>query len=401
MGVDMDNILLEEFYVNSPDPRRNFFDAGSKVPTVIGVSVFLMALTTTSVAARFYTRVRLLRMIGLDDWLILLSWTLVIVHGIIQCCMTNVNLGRHVGFLTGKDERITFMKMFYTSLVMYNAALMAIKLAFLAQYYRITTGGGTTRRILIITSCMIGLWCTSQMVIVIFQCQPVSGFWSPTPKTVCVPSLPGLYISAAGNIATDLIIVILPLPMIRTLHLAPIQKAVLSVVFCLGLVTTAISLLRLQYLKVSPDITWDIADSNLCSLAEISSGILCACLPTLKPLAAQLFPKLFSTLRSQFAPLRAPTPEWKPRNLNLEEALGGGPDEHGSVQGLPLAYLSMESLKLAPLPIEEVVNEKRRSSPSQEAFTFPPHPASVGKWERAHGGDWSDGSGQVLNDKRV
>ncbi|KAK7952931.1 hypothetical protein PG988_013625 [Apiospora saccharicola] len=382
MGVDMDNILLEEFYVNSPDPRRNFFDAGSKVPTVIGVSVFLMALTTTSVAARFYTRVRLLRMIGLDDWLILLSWTLVIVHGIIQCCMTNVNLGRHVGFLTGKDERITFMKMFYTSLVMYNAALMAIKLAFLAQYYRITTGEGQPGG------------SSSSLA-------PVSGFWSPTPKTVCVPSLPGLYISAAGNIATDLIIVILPLPMIRTLHLAPIQKAVLSVVFCLGLVTTAISLLRLQYLKVSPDITWDIADSNLCSLAEISSGILCACLPTLKPLAAQLFPKLFSTLRSQFAPLRAPTPEWKPRNLNLEEALGGGPDEHGSVQGLPLAYLSMESLKLAPLPIEEVVNEKRRSSPSQEAFTFPPHPASVGKWERAHGGDWSDGSGQVLNDKRV
>lgn len=45
-----------------------------------------------------------------------------------------------------------------------------------------------------------------------------------------------MYISAAGNIATDLIIVILPLPMIRRLHLAPAQKAVLSFVFCLGLV---------------------------------------------------------------------------------------------------------------------------------------------------------------------
>lgn len=74
--------------------------------------------------------------------------------------MTNFNFGRHVGFLTGKDERETLMIMFYTSLVLYNAALMAIKLAFLAQYYRITTGGGATRRTLIIISWVIGLWCT-------------------------------------------------------------------------------------------------------------------------------------------------------------------------------------------------------------------------------------------------
>lgn len=62
--------------------------------------------------------------------------------------------------MTRKDELETFMKMFYASLVMYNAALMAIKLAFLAQYWRITAVGGATRRTLIIVSCVIGLWST-------------------------------------------------------------------------------------------------------------------------------------------------------------------------------------------------------------------------------------------------
>ncbi|KAK7959026.1 uncharacterized protein PG986_003880 [Apiospora aurea] len=312
--ADKDNLLLEDPYFNTSDQKRNFFDPESKVSTVVGVSVFLMFLATASVAARFWARVRILRMTGPDDWLVLLSSGLVIGHGVICCCMTNSNLGRHVGFMTEKDEFMTFMKMFYSSLVVYNAALMTIKLAFLAQ---------------------------SQMVIVVFQCQPIFGFWAPTPSTVCVPSIPGLYISAAGNIATDIMI-----------------KAVLSIVFCLGLVTTLISLLRLQYLKVSPDITWDIADSNLCSLAEISSGIICACLPTLKPLAAQCFPKLFSTLRSQLF-TRAPTPEWKPRGL--KSMLRG---DQGSVQGLPLAYLSMESLRLAPLPLSD----------EKTPITFPPHP---------------------------
>ncbi|KAK8054468.1 fucose permease [Apiospora phragmitis] len=169
----MDN-LLDDRYINTGDHKQSFFDPESKVPTVIGVSVFFMVLAATNVAARLYTRVRILRMTGLDDWLILFASTLVIGHGITQCWMTNFNLGRHVGFMTGKDEFTTFMK-----------------LAFLAQFYRIMPGGGTTRRILIIISCVIGLWSTSQMVIVILQCHPVSGFWAPTPDTVCIPSILG------------------------------------------------------------------------------------------------------------------------------------------------------------------------------------------------------------------
>ncbi|KAK7994696.1 hypothetical protein PG990_013469 [Apiospora arundinis] len=345
--------IKDDPYVNTSGNMQDFTNPENKVPTVIGISVFLMVLATTTTASRFYTRLRILRMTGLDDWLVLAAWVMIIGHGITQCLMTRVNLGRHIGFMTTPEDFPTFFKvchtsfysisssclradpcstkMFYASLIMYNAALMAIKLAFLAQYYRIMTGG-SLRRAVIIISCIVGLWSTllghrSQMIIVIFQCQPVSGFWAPTPDTVCVPSVPGLYISAAGNIVSDLAIVALPLPMIRGLHLPLAQRLVLSLVFCLGLVTTAISLLRLKFLKVSPDITWDIADSNLCSLAEISSGITCACLPTLKPLAAQLFPKLFSTLRTQFADMRAPTPEWRPRNLKgmLRDDINGGP----------------------------------------------------------------------------
>lgn len=51
-------------------------------------------------------------------------------------------------------------QMFYASLIMYNGALMAIKLAFLAQYYRIMTREGALKRALIIISCIIGLWTT-------------------------------------------------------------------------------------------------------------------------------------------------------------------------------------------------------------------------------------------------
>lgn len=83
---DMESLIAEDPYVNSPEKSQRFFDPDTKIPTVIGVSVFLMTIAATSMAARFYTRVRILRITGLDDWLILFALTLVMGHGIVQCC---------------------------------------------------------------------------------------------------------------------------------------------------------------------------------------------------------------------------------------------------------------------------------------------------------------------------
>ena len=58
----------------------------------------------------------------------------------------------------------------------------------------------------------------------------------------------------------------------------------------------AISLLRIKYLKLSEDATWDNAESSSWSIAELSSGITCACLPTLRPFLSRHFPALGSRL---------------------------------------------------------------------------------------------------------
>jgi hypothetical protein len=47
--------------------------------------------------------------------------------------------------------------------------------------------------------------------------------------------------------------------------------------------TCAISVIRIQYLKLSDDVTWDNVASSCWSVGELCSGITCACLPTLRP----------------------------------------------------------------------------------------------------------------------
>lgn len=55
--------------------------------------------------------------------------------------------------------------------------------------------------------------------------------------------------------------------------------------------TCAISLIRLNYLKQGPDFTWDNVPTSGWSVSELCSGIICACLPTLRPLMSKIKPQ--------------------------------------------------------------------------------------------------------------
>lgn len=122
---------------------------------------------------------------------------------------------------------------FYVSIVMYNASLLAVKLTFLFQYYRILAVP-KMRRIYLAAIIIVGCWSLSQVLIAIFACTPVQGFWDTTIKSTCIPDYPFWYINAGGNIITDICVFLLPLPSLSNLKLVKSQKIVLLGIFCLG-----------------------------------------------------------------------------------------------------------------------------------------------------------------------
>ena len=50
----------------------------------------------------------------------------------------------------------------------------------------------------------------------------------------------------------------------------------------------------MKYLQLTDDVTWDNVASSCWSISEISSGITCACLPTLRPLLNKFMPLMGS-----------------------------------------------------------------------------------------------------------
>ncbi len=61
-----------------------------------------------------------------------------------------------------------------------------------------------------------------------------------------------------------------------------------------GCLTSILRLRSLYLLSISTDLTYDNLDAAIWSCVEVNVGLLCACVPTLKPLISGLIPRLFS-----------------------------------------------------------------------------------------------------------
>ncbi|KAL5884238.1 hypothetical protein ACKVWL_003219 [Pyricularia oryzae] len=297
-----------------PVTQPELFGTDNKKSTIYTVNFVLLTFATILVALRFYTRFYILNLVGADDWLVLLS--LVFFAALVACelLLESRGLGHHIGTLPKPDGFKIYLQTFWVSIQIYNFAVAIIKMAFLAQYYRIMTLKKMRQWVLIVTG-IVGAWSISQIFMGIFICVPVSGFWDPRPDMRCLPELTTWYANAIGNIIADLMIIVLPLPMIKGLNLPGTQKLVLVGIFCLGFCTTSISASRIRFLGTPVDVTFENPEAEYWSLAEICSGIVCAVLPTLRPLAGKYLPTLFgsrfSSSGSYFISARRQT--WQPK----------------------------------------------------------------------------------------
>lgn len=182
---------------------------------------------------------------------------------------------------------------FYVSIVLYCAGLLFLKLTFLFQYYRVLAVSLQMRLVYWVAIFIVGAWALSQTLLGIFACTPVAAFWDKSiPDARCIPNLPQFHINAAGNIITDVAVFALPLPAIWKLNLVKAQKVVLLAIFSLGFFTVVISIIRIRYLGVFEDFTWENAAPSMWSTGELTSALTCACLPTLKPFVSKFFPGL-------------------------------------------------------------------------------------------------------------
>ncbi|KAM0276122.1 hypothetical protein ACHAQH_007048 [Verticillium albo-atrum] len=187
-------------------------------------------------------------------------------------------------------------QLFYVAQIFYKLTINLTKTSILALYLRIFV----QRWFRICSYVLVGI-ILSYMVATtassIFQCNPISGAWDKSSKPSCIDLTKNWYANAGFSIATDILILLLPMQPIWASKLPVNQKRALMLVFALGGFVTVTSIMRSTTLKFStktPDITYDIA-STLWTMIEQNVAIICACLPMCRLPLAFLFPSTFGS----------------------------------------------------------------------------------------------------------
>ncbi|KAL8747604.1 MAG: hypothetical protein Q9190_000539 [Brigantiaea leucoxantha] len=107
------------------------------------------------------------------------------------------------------------------------------------------------------------------------------------------------YANGILNIATDLLVIILPMPMLKSLKLAKRQKLGLMIPFGLAGVVVVVSILRLHALsQIFGPAQENINTKPLIDIwsgTETCVGIICACAPVLKSFIVHYKPGFFSS----------------------------------------------------------------------------------------------------------
>lgn len=271
------------------------------------VTLTTFILATVFVISRIISRFAVLRSRTADDWVMILAWFIAFGLSFSIIFGTTKGLGRHDGDIP--EEWIPALRRSeYAFTILYNPALMATKTSILIFYLRLSRN---TQQLLRIASYVtLGVVNVAGVVLTflnVFQCSPVpAAYMGVNTNSKCI-SIVTLYLcSAPVNIITDLAILVLPIPVLTGMRLPQRQKTILVLTFALGIFVTIVDVIRIYYLQqasidqlqshqqlgTSNDFAWTASIAFMWSAVEVNVGIICACIPTLKPLIKRIMPAM-------------------------------------------------------------------------------------------------------------
>ncbi len=183
--------------------------------------------------------------------------------------------------------------------VTYKAAINLVKCCILLLYLRLFQVVRWFRFSCWALLTVVTMYCTASILVTVFQCRPlIRAFDKDTPGT-CIDTAKFWFANAGFSIATDVIILMLPMPLVWKLEVPMAQKIALVAVFAVGIFAVITSCLRVTTLDLfatSPDNTYNIANV-MWTIVEPNVAFVCSCLPILRTLVVRIIPGLRSKSR--------------------------------------------------------------------------------------------------------
>ncbi|RSL60766.1 hypothetical protein CEP54_006575 [Fusarium duplospermum] len=162
----------------------------------------------------------------------------------------------------------------------------AIKMCFLLFYFRLSSSTNFRRALWAIivfhVVTTIVIWLLYGL-----QCRPIAAFYEPEkyPGVKCLDTNVTYFVPYTLNMTTDLLILILPLPVIWSLQMTVQRRLGVLAVLTTGgsaVLTSGLRAIILYEFATSPDFTWSLGEMVIISNVEMQVAIVAANMPALK-----------------------------------------------------------------------------------------------------------------------
>ncbi|KAK6069874.1 hypothetical protein SCUP234_10453 [Seiridium cupressi] len=257
---------------------------------VFAVAVTFMVLTWIVVPLRVYVRAVMTKSFGLDDWLLVITQALFTTYLSSQLGGWYYGTGRHRADLTPENNSRA-LNFWFICEIFYVLTATSIKLAVGVFLIRLSVVRLHiwVLRVLMVGSVVLG---TSYLFVVLFQCKPISTFWTEAPGTPgkCLENNPvaiTTYVASVINCLADWSFGILPMFIVWSLNM---KKKLRIIVMCIlgfasiGSTATIVRMFYIPDMLNGQDFLWATTSFAIWSTVEPGIGIIATSVATLRPI---------------------------------------------------------------------------------------------------------------------
>ncbi|KAH6668450.1 hypothetical protein B0J14DRAFT_165038 [Halenospora varia] len=292
-----DLLLREENVGVIPPPlgvTPNFINPPSLQHIILITNIILPLVSVLFVILRLYTTGFIIRSVGIDDYMIALAWLLACASSIIHSLLTRYGLGHHLWDVPFSTFNGNFLKFAAICVTFYGLSIMFSKVSILVLFLRFLPQ--RPKKTIYATITVVVLYSLIGSFHWLFACRPLEKFWDLSiTRGSCIEWSKINIFSGVMNTATDTVILLLPIFMLRKVRLPRWEKIGLVLIVMTGGFVLVISIIRLKTtvdMAPNPDITWEYVRNGVWWMIEMHIAIVCACLPVGRAFLRKHFPCL-------------------------------------------------------------------------------------------------------------
>ncbi|PHH71559.1 hypothetical protein CDD82_6449 [Ophiocordyceps australis] len=218
-------------------------DAQSQYPAIMAICVVLSLVSMAIVGCRLYIRCAA-RGLATDDLMAALSVVFALVYSTLCIAQTKYGLGLPIRSRP-QASKVIYTRVNFAGRPIYQMGISFFKIALLISYLRLLKGTDQRlyRHLVWAMIALVLLGHVACSLSLVFACSPVAKSWQPDLAGTCLPPGPSFTAYAAVTIASDIIVALLPIPVLLKLNVRLAKKLGLVAIFMLGLFTTSSSLM--------------------------------------------------------------------------------------------------------------------------------------------------------------